>query len=195
MTPAWVKGTSLHLGQPLQAHLSLTDVQFGTEGELSAYVCGGENTHCSLGWMCAESTEDSDKFADQVTLKTTPRATWCQAKAAGAWALSMIWLGFIPGIVATLMTLFYAAKQIDVVGNQFAKVEKMGFTERLQKYIVSGCWAGYWVFMFFAMTSYAAAIPDELGWGDTTLESSFGLLRFAFEMPDGAGRGDDEIAE
>ena len=42
-------------------------------------------------------------------------------------------LGFIPGIVATVMTLFYAAKQIEVVGNQFAKVEKMGFTDRLQK--------------------------------------------------------------
>merc|ERR1712194_272460 len=84
------------------------------------------------------------------------------------------------GIVATVMTLFYAAKQIEVVGNQFAKVEKMGFTDRLQKYIVSGCWAGYWVFMFFAMTSYAAAIPDNLGWGGTNLESSFGLLRFAF---------------
>merc|ERR1712194_210670 len=88
------------------------------------------------------------------------------------------------GIVATVMTLFYAAKQIEVVGNQFAKVEKMGFTDRLQKYIVSGCWAGYWVFMFFAMTSYAAAIPDNLGWGSTNLESSFGLLRFAFFLVD-----------
>ena len=47
------------------------------------------------------------------------------------------------------------------------------------QYIVSGCWAAYWVFMFFAMTSYAAAIPDDLGWGGTKLESSFGLLRFA----------------
>jgi hypothetical protein len=175
-----VKGTSLHLGQPLQAHLSLTNVQFGAEGELSGYVCGGDVTHCSLGYMCKDSAEDGNTFADQITFKTTPKATWCQAEAAGAWALSMIWLGFIPGIVATVMTLFYAAKQIEVVGNQFAKVEKMGFTDRLQKYIVSGCWAGYWVFMFFAMTSYAAAIPDDLGWGDTTLESSFGLLRFAF---------------
>merc|ERR1712159_1744 len=30
------------------------------------------------------------------------------------------------------------------------------------------------------MTSYAAAVPDDLGWGATVLESSFGLLRFAF---------------
>merc|ERR1740139_2068544 len=128
---------------------------------------------CSLGWMCKEASEDSNTFADKVTMKSTPRATWCQAQTAGKWALTMIWLGFIPGIVATVMTLFYAAKQIEVVGNQFAKVEKMGFTDRLQKYIVSGCWAGYWVFMFFAMTSYAAAIPDNLGWGSTNLESSF----------------------
>ena len=89
-------------------------------------------------------------------------------------------LGFIPGTVATVATLFYAAKQIEVVGNQFAKFEKMGFTDRLQKYIVSACWAAYWVFMFFGMTSYAAAVPDDLGWGATVLESSFGLLRFAF---------------
>ena len=71
-------------------------------------------------------------------------------------------------------------EQIEVVGNQFAKFEKMGFTDRLQKYIVSACWAAYWVFMFFGMTSYAAAVPDDLGWGATVLESSFGLLRFAF---------------
>ena len=182
VTPAWVKGTALHLGQPLKAHLSLTDVQFGAKGELSHFVCGHDNTHCSLGYMCGEYKEgiDGDTFADQVTLKSTPRATWCEAKGAGAWALTMIWLGFIPGIVATTMTLLYAAKQIEVVGNQFAKAEKMGFTDRLQKYIVSGCWAAYWVFMFFAMTSYAAAIPDDLGWGGTKLESSFGLLRFAF---------------
>merc|ERR1719160_1354126 len=56
----------------------------------------------------------------------------------------------------------------------------MGFTDRLQKYIVSACWAAYWGFMFFGMTSYAAAVPDDLGWGATVLESSFGLLRFAF---------------
>jgi len=182
VTPAWVQGTALHLGQPLEAHLSLTDVQFGAKGELSSVVClvSATEKSCSLGWMCKEASEDSNTFADKVTMKSTPRATWCQAQAAGKWALTMIWLGFIPGIVATVMTLFYAAKQIEVVGNQFAKVEKMGFTDRLQKYIVSGCWAGYWVFMFFAMTSYAAAIPDNLGWGSTNLESSFGLLRFAF---------------
>merc|ERR1711935_489547 len=182
VTPAWVQGTALHLGQPLEAHLSLTDVQFGANGELSSVVClvSATEKSCSLGWMCKEASEDSNTFADKVTMKSTPRATWCQAQAAGKWALTMIWLGFIPGIVATVMTLFYAAKQIEVVGNQFAKVEKMGFTDRLQKYIVSGCWGAYWVFMFFAMTSYAAAVPDDLGWGGTNLESSFGLLRFAF---------------
>merc|ERR1712128_387609 len=132
-------------------------------------------SHCSLGWMCKEASEDTKTFADMVTLQTTPRSTWCRAQTAGAWALTMLWLAFIPGIVATVFTLFYAAKQIEVVGNQFAKVEKMGFTDRLQKYIVSGCWGAYWVFMFFAMTSYAAAVPDDLGWGGTNLESSFGL--------------------
>merc|ERR1719454_2869416 len=30
------------------------------------------------------------------------------------------------------------------------------------------------------MTSYAAVHPDSLGWGTVTMQSSFGLLRFAF---------------
>lgn len=35
--------------------------------------------------------------------------------------------------------------------------------------------------MFFAMTFYAALMPDGLGWGTVTLQSSFGLLRFGCE--------------
>ena len=91
VTPAWVTGTALHLGQPLKAHLSLTDVQFGASGELSGYVCGPGNSHCSLGWMCKEASEDGATFADMVTLQTTPRSTWCRAQTAGAWALTMLW--------------------------------------------------------------------------------------------------------
>ena len=48
--------------------------------------------------------------------------------------------------------------------------------------IISGCWVGYWAFLFFAMTSYAAVHPASLGWSTNTLQSSFGLLRFAFFM-------------
>ena len=42
-------------------------------------------------------------------------------------------LGFIPGAVATGVTLMYAAKQIEAVGKLFLKVEKMGFTDKIQK--------------------------------------------------------------
>ena len=48
--------------------------------------------------------------------------------------------------------------------------------------IISGCWVGYWAFLFFAMTSFAAVHPASLGWSTNTLQSSFGLLRFAFFM-------------
>ena len=34
--------------------------------------------------------------------------------------------------------------------------------------------------LFFAMTMFAGMHPDSLGWGPVTLQSSFGLLRFAF---------------
>ena len=46
--------------------------------------------------------------------------------------------------------------------------------------IISGCWVGYWAFLFFAMTSFAAVHPATLGWSTNTLQSSFGLIRFAF---------------
>lgn len=50
------------------------------------------------------------------------------------------------------------------------------------QYIVSGCWGALWVFMFTAMTIYAALIPDTLGWGSVHLEASFGLLRFSLML-------------
>ena len=42
-------------------------------------------------------------------------------------------LGFIPGAIATGLTLAYAAKQIDQVGKLFLQAEKKGFTDKIQK--------------------------------------------------------------
>jgi len=42
-------------------------------------------------------------------------------------------LGFIPGSIATGLTLAYAAKQIDQVGKLFLQAEKKGFTDKIQK--------------------------------------------------------------
>jgi len=179
MTPAWVKGTAMHMGQPFQAHLSLTHVQFGASGQDSEFVCGYP-TLCSLTQMCENTDTPNDVTFLNNDPKYTPAATWCKARAAGSSTLSLIWIAFIPGLVATGLTLAYASKQIDVVGKLFLKAEKAGFSDKIQKMIISGCWAGYWGFLFFAMTSFAAVHPDSLGWGPNTLQSSFGLLRFAF---------------
>ena len=58
--------------------------------------------------------------------------------------------------------------------------DELGFTLEMQKTVIAGCWGVLWAFMFVAMTAYASMIPDSLGWGPTTLDASFGLLRFDF---------------
>jgi len=184
-TPAWVKGTALFQGQPFEAHLSLTDVQFGSSGQDSQTVCG-YSPKCSLSFMCdrTDIPVDADglvdvKYTNGIAKYTNP-SVWCDARNAGASTLSLLWIGFIPGLVAVGATLMYASKQIDVVGKQFVKLQNMGFTDNIQKIIISACWGAYWAFLFFAMTSYAAVHPDSLGWGPVTMQSSFGLIRFAF---------------
>jgi len=54
----------------------------------------------------------------------------------------------------------------------------MGLSETILKYVVCGCWAALWLFLFLAMLIYAAMVPDSLGWGTVRLEASFGILRF-----------------
>lgn len=68
------------------------------------------------------------------------------------------------------------------MGPLVEKVESFKFTDKMQKYAISGCWAALWVFMLIAMTVYAAMIPDSLGWGAVDLEASFGLLRLSFVL-------------
>jgi len=178
-TPAWVKGTAMHMGQPFEAHLSLTDVQFGSSGQDSQTVCG-YSPKCSLSFMCDRTDIPTDVTYGNNNPKYTPPEVWCSARNAGASTLSLLWIGFIPGLTATGLTLAYASKQIDAVGKLFLKAQKAGFSDNIQKMIISGCWAGYWGFLFFAMTSYAAVHPDSLGWGPVSLQSSFGLLRLCF---------------
>ena len=60
----------------------------------------------------------------------------------GAAALGLLWFGFIPGLAATAFTGLYAAKEIEQVGRVVAKVEQLGFTDYIQRVIISGCWAG-----------------------------------------------------
>lgn len=181
VTPAWVKGTALHDGQPFEAHLSLTDVQFGSSGQFSQTICN-DSPSCSLSYMCTSYPASPDAYPVGEGLKSTQNEVYCKAKTAGASTLSLLWIGFIPGLVATTLTLAYASKQIDAVGKLFLKVQKAGFSDNIQKMIIAGCWVGYWGFLFFAMTSFAAVHPDSLGWGTVSMQSSFGLLRFAFFM-------------
>jgi len=177
---AWVKGTALKGGQPFTAYLSLTSVQFGTAMDPTAdtkFFCENGGS-CDLGFLCNQA-DDAATFANSLP-KNTPAEAWCDAARAGAMAMSLLWLGFLPGLAAMGFTFLYASREVPTVGRLLAKVEQMGFSIRIQEMIISGCWVALWLFMFFAMTAYALMVPDTLGWGLISLEASFGLLRFSF---------------
>jgi hypothetical protein len=183
---AWLKATALADGQPFTAYLSLTAVQFGTPlsptADTQYFNCGEGKRECGLGFLCNQEPACSGpgcNFPNGLP-KDTPNEPWCLAARAGTTTLSLLWLGFIPGLAATGFSALYASKEIELVGRIVAQVEALGFTDRIQKIIISGCWGILWVFMFFSMTMYASMIPDTLGWGIVELEASFGMLRFCF---------------
>jgi len=190
---AWLKATALADGQPFTAYLSLTDVQFGTPARPYAdtqyFNCGANKRQCGLGFLCDKEPAyagPGSTFPNGLP-KETPADSWCAAARAGATTAGLLWLGFFPGLAAMGFTAMYAAKEIEFVGRLVARVEGMGFTDRLQKIIISGCWAVLWAFMFLSMTIYASMIPDTLGWGTVQLEASFGMLRFCFVLTSVAG--------
>ena len=79
--------------------------------------------------------------------------------------MSLLWLGLLPGLAACGFTFLYGAKDIPNLMPLILKVEDLGFTPRLQKLIIVGCWGVLWLFLFFSMSVYSAMIPDTLGWG------------------------------
>jgi len=180
---AWLKATALSAGQPFTAYLSLTDVKFGTPADPSAdnlYFCEGSGA-CSLSYLCAKQ-DDAATFSNGIP-KYTPAEAWCTAKSAGSMALTLLWVGFIPGLAAMALTFLYAAKEIAIFQEVVLKVEsQMNVSEATQKMVIAGCWGALWLFLFVSLTVYASMVPDSLGWGTVQLEASFGLLRFAFVL-------------
>ena len=207
---AWIKATALSGGQPFTAYLSLTSVKFGTPLAPSSdngFFCKTTGDSCELGLLC--SAPDNPAAYPNSLPKNTPAEAWCTAAKAGATAMSLLWLGLLPGLAACGFTFLYGAKDIPNLMPLIIKVEDLGFTPRLQKLIIVGCWGVLWLFLFFSMSVYSAMIPDTLGWGLVEvctllqwctalfslsrsllafflslslaqLEASFGLLRFGF---------------
>ena len=56
----------------------------------------------------------------------------------------------------------YAGKEIESIYKIIAKVESLGFSNRIQKIIIAGCWAVLWLFMLVAMTLYALCLDDAI---------------------------------
>jgi len=178
---AWLEGTALADGQPFLVHVSLGSAIFGPNSDPKAnskYFC--DSDVCSLEELCSKAVSP-EVFLNGAPKDTFP-AEWCAAQRAGAFVGGMLGFGFIPGLAAILFTSLYSAKKITYFAPIFAKAEAMGLKEEQLKYLVAGCWAGLWVFMVGAMVSYAAMIPDSLGWGGVRLEASFGLLRFSMML-------------
>ena len=180
---SWLKATALSNGQPFTAHLSLASVQFGNDTHPSKdnrFFCVSRSDECSLRQLCA--TNAATETYSNGMAKYTSKAAWCQASDAGAFATRLLASGLLLGLAATGVTAMYAAQSIPWVADQFDKVEELGFSDQMQKYIIAGGWGALWVFLFTSMLSYAVMIPDTLGWGTVSLEASFGLLRVCFVL-------------
>lgn len=180
---AWIKATALHDGQPFTAHLSLDSVNFGAandENHDNIVFCGTKRA-CRLHELCKQATNPK-RFAKTELLMNTPSDAWCGFDAAGDLTTRLLSTGLLLGLVATGLTAMYASQSIPWVALQFDKIEDMGFTDRIQKYIMCACWIALWCFVFSSMATYALLIPDTLGWGTAELEASFGLLRLCFVL-------------
>jgi len=145
-----------------------------------AFFCQSRSDECSLAELCKRDVPDT-AFANGVP-KNTPASTWCEASNAGSSATKFLFSGLLLGLGATAMTGMYAAQSIPWVADQFDKVEELGFSDEIQKYLIFAGWSALWVFIFSSMVAYATMIPDSLGWGTVELEASFGLLRVCFVL-------------
>lgn len=114
--------------------------------------------------------------------KTTQPSAWCGFASAGDLTAKLLWGGLLLGLAVTGLTGMYALQMIPWVADQFDKIEALGFSDLIQKYIMATCWVALWAFLFTSMALYSASIPDTLGWGTVELEASFGLLQLSFVL-------------
>ena len=175
---AWFKGTAIFGGQPFDVYASLGYVTVGMTGQDTKYFqpnpCPSGNDACPISSLCAFSPPSSS-FPNGAP-KYTEQEVWCQLDGAGRTATLFLWVGLLPGLAATALTLIYASKDIDVVGAKIT--ELVGFVaEETQKRAIGACWAASWLFQLVAMFATASLVPNTLGIGPVYMESSFGLLR------------------
>jgi len=180
---AWVQGTALKDGQPFTAYLALDSVTFGSAEDPrrdNAFFCTTRGS-CDLQELC-QQPDDGATYPQTGLRKNTASSQWCGFEAAGAMATKLLWMGLLCGLVATGITGMYALQSIPWVADQFDVIEELGFSDRIQKYVMTSCWAALCIFIFTSMALYSANIPDTLGWGTVELEASFGLLNLCFVL-------------
>mmetsp|Transcript_8570 Transcript_8570/g.29261 ORF Transcript_8570/g.29261 Transcript_8570/m.29261 type:complete len:366 (-) Transcript_8570:153-1250(-) len=160
----WIQGTAKEAGDVKYAFVGLGSVRIGSDA-------------VGLHKLCPHPANMTvpDKFA------TTPPAIWCMCREAGTWAAWLLWLSFIPLSIAGVLS---AAEGLASVSTQAREVKlavtSMGFDQRSQGFLLVGCWAATWALLFLGLLTYAAMVPDTLGWGTVDFEASFGLVRLSF---------------
>lgn len=179
---AWLKATAMSDGQPFTSYLSLGSAKFGNAtnpARDNRFFCRDPND-CSLRELCAKSVPDT-RFPNGAP-RYTPQHAWCKVLSAGSLATRFLFFGLLLGLGVTGFTALYSAQSIPWVADQFDKIEELGFSDDIQKYIIGAGWGALWLIVFASMVAYALMIPDSLGWGAVELEASFGLLRVCFVL-------------
>jgi len=179
---AWLVGTSLYDGQPFTTYLSLGTATFGNSTHPTKdnrFFCGGDS-ECSLRALCAREM-GNNAFPNGMP-RNTPQEAWCNVLSAGSLTTRFLFFGLLLGLGVTGFTGLYSAQAIPWVADQFDKIEELGITDDIQKYIIGFGWSALWLFIFASQLTYAFSIPDSLGWGEVELEASFGILRVCFVL-------------
>jgi hypothetical protein len=163
-THEWIQGTVLRDGKPIEAFVGLGSVRMA--GETS-----------SFGKLCPAGT----KLTIPAHFETTPAGVWCKCKLAGTSGGWLLWLAYLPMWAACILSAIEGlATVVAQAKGAKARLAGMGLSQRLQGFVLIGCWVVSWLFLFLGLLAYSAAAPDTLGWGAVHFEASFGLARLAF---------------
>lgn len=168
-------GTSMHLGQPQDALVSLGSVRFGEPS--------GHGIHfarpTALKRLCVD--EGAPLPPRALHAAETDQAIWCAVARAGSTAQSLLWLGYLPlWATAALSAILWLSASVEAARSVRFALAAAGLSDGLFAALLLLGWALSWSFLFAALCAYAHHAPPSLGWASVSLEASFGLLRLAF---------------
>ncbi|KAG8465977.1 hypothetical protein KFE25_005547 [Diacronema lutheri] len=172
----WLRGTSMHLGRPRDALVSLGAVRFG-EPQANRGVRFAHPT--ALRKLCTD--ESAPLPYARVPASETDQAVWCQLARAGSRAQSFLLLGYLPlWVAATLSGVLWFSSSLGAAKSARYALAAAGLSDAALALALVVCWTSSWFFLFISLSCFAYAAPSSLGWGAVGLEASFGVLQLAF---------------